>query len=124
MSDREGLRSEERDNLDGLVDKTPYFQSRRHIFHPWSGNSDPACRLAQPGKKEAQSLLFPSPTNSKKKRRFVDEKKKRRSEERTREGENSGRFFGKTLSFCFHSSGVKLAPQVSYILENKNMTVG
>jgi len=38
--------------------------------------------------------------------------------------ENSGRFFGKTLSFCFHSSGVKLPLQVFYILENKNMTIG
>lgn len=38
--------------------------------------------------------------------------------------ENSGRFFGKTLSFCFHSFGVKLPPQVFYILENKNMTIG
>ena len=91
MSDREGLRSEERDNLDGLVDKTPYFQSRRHIFHPWSGNSDPTCRLAQPGKKEAQSLLFPSPTNSKKKRRFVDEKKKK---EEVRRGPGKGKTQG------------------------------
>ena len=37
--------------------------------------------------------------------------------------ESSGRFFGKTLSFCFHSSDIKLPPQVFYILENKNMTL-
>ena len=77
VSDREGLRSDERDGLDVLVDKIPYFQCRRHRFHPWSGNSDPTCRLAQSGKKEAQSLPFPSPTNPKKKRRFIDEKKKK-----------------------------------------------
>ena len=32
------------------VVRTLGFHCRGHRFHPWSGNSDPACHVAQPKK--------------------------------------------------------------------------
>ena len=37
--------------------QTPRFHCRDHVFDPWSGNSDPACRTSWPEEKKGKQIL-------------------------------------------------------------------